>query len=113
VFDRLYRRARRYDASMLVLRVLAVDRELLPADQRRHRPSRWRCGVVVSTKVSKSAVRRNRLRRRLHAHLLALPLAPPSPRWLLLSVRPNDSPPDERRLLGECTDLLRQAGLLP
>jgi ribonuclease P protein component len=68
--------------------------------------------VVVSSKVSKLAVRRNRLRRLVHAHLLRHPPAPPKPLWLLITLKPGCLDQDEDQLLGECSHLLRQAGLL-
>jgi ribonuclease P protein component len=113
VFERLYRRARRYDSPSLVLRVMPADPNLPPRGSRPDPPGSWRCGVVISAKVSKSAVCRNRLRRRLHAHLLSLPLRPAAPTWMLISLRPGIPQQDPHRLLGECTHVLRQAGLLP
>jgi len=113
VFEQLYRRGRRYESPLLVLRVLAADETLLPPEQRRHPASPWRCCVVVSTKVSKRAVQRNRLRRLLHGHLLALAPESCNPRWLLLSLRPGSQAAEPDLLLGECTDLLRRAGLTP
>jgi ribonuclease P protein component len=115
VFEQLYRRGRRYESPLLVLRVMAADETLLPPEQRRHPASSWRCAVVVSTKVSKRAVQRNRLRRLLHGHLLACSpeSATPTPRWLLISLRPGSQAAEPDLLLGECTDLLRRAGLTP
>jgi ribonuclease P protein component len=68
--------------------------------------------VVISSKVSKLAVRRNRLRRLLHEHLLGNPPVPASPHWLLISLKPGSLEFGDQHLLGECTQLLRQAGLL-
>jgi ribonuclease P protein component len=113
IFDRIYRTGRRIHGTHLVLRVLAADQTLLPPDSRSHSPSGWRCGVVVSGKVSKLAVRRNRLRRLLQAHLLReLPATAGSlpPQWLLLSLRPGCADLDPDVLLGECSQLLRKAG---
>jgi len=112
-FDRLYRKGRRYETGSVVLRLVDAEPDLLPAADRRNPPSDWRCGVVVSSKVSKRAVRRNRLRRLLHAHLLSLRPRGGQPVWLLLSLRPGSERLPPRRLLGECTDVLRQAGLTP
>ena len=69
--------------------------------------------MVVSGKVSRRAVVRNRLRRRLHAHLLAHPPSGGAPLWLLLSLRPGSAELSTDALLGECDDLLRRAGLTP
>jgi len=78
--------------------------------------------VVVSSKVHKRSVQRNRLRRLLHGHLLGnlcglgtsaaqAPGRPPL--WLLISLKPGSAERDPRDLLGECTQLLQQAGLFP
>lgn len=113
VFERLHRRARRLHGTALVLRVLPASAELLSPPDRAAAPSPWRCGVVVSGKVSRRAVVRNRLRRRIHNHLLAHPPQVAEPLWLLLSLRPGCAELPADVLLGECSDLLRRAGLLP
>ena len=112
-FDRLYRRGRRFEGQWLVLRLLNAEPALLAAADRLHAASPWRCGVVVSSKVHKRAVRRNRLRRLLHEQLRSQPPQPSRPQWLLLSLRPGSAEAGEERLLGECRQLLHQAGLLP
>jgi ribonuclease P protein component len=114
VFDRVYQKGRRVHGSFLVLRVLDALPPLLPAEQRACPPSPWRCGVVVSSKVHKRSVRRNRLRRLLHAHLLAQPIeAGERSLWLLLSLKPGSADLPSQALLGECSQLLHQAGLTP
>lgn len=114
VFDRVYQKGRRFHGPFLVLRVLEAQPQLLPAQQRGHLPSPWRCGVVVSSKVHKRAVRRNRLRRLLHSHLLIQPPAESERSlWLLLSLKPGSADLPPEALLGECSQLLHQAGLTP
>ena len=122
VFERLLRQGRRFHADAMVLRVLPADSSLLEPRDRDQPASPWRCGVVVSGKVSKRAVVRNRMRRQLHALLLqTLAVQAPAaaaakaaaPLWLLLSLRPGSAELDSGRLLGECSDLLRRAGLTP
>ncbi|MFM7314620.1 MAG: ribonuclease P protein component [Cyanobium sp.] len=112
-FERLYRRGRRYQGEWLMLRLMHAEPALLSREERQHGASPWRCGIVVSSKVHKRAVRRNRLRRLLQEELRSRPPQPGSPRWLLLSLRPGSAEAPEARLLGECRDLLHQAGLLP
>jgi ribonuclease P protein component len=114
VFDQVYQKGRRFHGPFLVLRILDALPHLLPPEQRRCPPSPWRCGVVVSTKVHKRAVRRNRLRRLLQAHLLATPIGPADRcLWLLLSLKPGSADLPSQVLLGECSQLLHQAGLTP
>lgn len=118
-FDLLHRRGKRHDSDHLVLRVVQADpRRLSPPLQRWENldpgARRCRCGVVISSKVSKRSVKRNRLRRALHQHLRSRLEGDPglADRWLLLSLRPSaaDAGPG---LLEECDRLLKKAGLLP
>jgi ribonuclease P protein component len=98
----------------LALRWLPARPDLLPRSQRAHAPSAWRAGVVVSTKVHKRAVQRNRLRRLLHRLLVSLPIAGPDRAvWLLISLKPGSAERDSSELLGECQHLLQRAGLTP
>jgi ribonuclease P protein component len=97
----------------MLLRLLDQVPSLLPPSDRARPPSPWRCAVVVSAKVSKRAVQRNRLRRLLHAHLSQCAPAPARPQWLLLTLRPGAAEAESHRLLKECTNVLRQAGLIP
>ena len=114
MFDRIYQKGRKVHGPFLVLRILEAQPHLLPPEQRVAPVSPWRCGVVVSSKVHKRAVQRNRLRRLLHTHLLAHPLATPAtPLWLLLSLKPGSADRTPQALLGECSQLLHQAGLTP
>ena len=62
-FDLLYQKGRKFHGPFLLLRLIEARPELLPPPQRLAPASAWRCGVVVSSKVSKRAVRRNRIRR--------------------------------------------------
>jgi len=109
----MYRQGRRLHGTSMVLRVLQADPALLPPCHRHRPPSPWRCGVVVSAKVSKRAVQRNRLRRLLQAHLISQPPVPRTPLWLLFSLKPGSLEMDPHHLLGECSDLMRKAGLHP
>lgn len=112
VFDALYRRGRQLHSPHLSLRWHPAKVSLEPAADRGHGPSDWRCGVVISSKVHKRAVRRNRLRRLLHGHLTSLEIASPQgPVWLLLSVKPGGADHGHDALLEECQELLQRAGL--
>jgi ribonuclease P protein component len=97
----------------MVLRVISEDPRLLRPELRRHPTRCCRCALVISSKVSKRAVRRNRLRRLLHHHLRQQlehreDLAG---RWVLISLRPEASQADPSQLLEECDSLLNCAGL--
>ncbi|QNI71364.1 ribonuclease P protein component [Cyanobium sp. NS01] len=112
VFDALYRRGRQLHSPHLSLRWHPVKPALEPAAERGHAQSPWRCGVVISSKVHKRAVRRNHLRRLLHNHLTNQGIAPcQGPIWLLLSLKPGSVDREDDALLEECEQLLHRAGL--
>ena len=99
----------------MVLRWMPAQPHLLNPDPRDANASSCRLGVVVSSKVSKRAVQRNRLRRLLHGHVSGLlrQLPPDRGQWLLISLKPGSETADPAALLGECSSLLAQAGLQP
>ena len=109
-FERLYRRGRRVNGPNLTVRWVQADPDLLPAG-RHGETSLWRCGVVVSSKVSKKAVQRNRLRRAVHGHLVRSHLNPSSPVWILISFKPGSIARPQAQLLEECSMLLRKMGM--
>jgi ribonuclease P protein component len=116
VFDRLYQKGQRHHGSLMVLRCLNAQPELLKPDPRDHSPNSCRLAVVVSSKVSKRSVRRNQLRRLFHSHLTAAVRALPDQacgRWLLISLKPGSAEASDEALLGECSQLLAKAGLWP
>jgi ribonuclease P protein component len=110
-FDFLYQQGRRHHGGLMVVRVADGRPGLLKTSA----ASAWRCAVVISSKVSKRAVRRNKLRRLLHEHLMQT--LPPRPTdrttWLLISLKPGCADAEPAALLGECDQLLQQAGLRP
>jgi len=117
-FDHLHRKGRRHHGSQMVLRVVDARTKLLKpglAAAELHFPNsrRCRCAVVISSKVSKRSVVRNRLRRQLHNHLRDRLERQPDlgQHWILLSLKPGAADA-EAPLLEECDRLLKDAGLL-
>jgi ribonuclease P protein component len=113
-FDHLYRKGRRFHGTYLVLRSVVGEPSLLRTPLAQVPLHGCRCAVVVSTKVSKRSVRRNRLRRLLHGWLnerCGHWTADPNGLWLLLSLKPGCVEASPEALLGECSELFRKAGL--
>ena len=119
-FDHLHQKGKRFHGTLMVLRKASAHHSLLkrPAtpggSDSRPRSRACRVAVVISSKVSKRAVIRNRLRRLLHDHLRSkFEHAPEhSSVWLLVSLKPGAATEDHD-LLEECDRLLVQAGLKP
>ena len=97
----------------MVIRTMHGDPLLLRPQLRRLAVQDCRCAVVISSKVHKRAVRRNRLRRLLHAHLRQRleQRSDLAGQWLLVSLRPGSADADDPQLLEECDSLLNAAGL--
>ena len=112
-FNRLHRTGRRHHGQLLVLRVVQAEVRLLRPELRRQPDVSCRCALVISSKVSKRAVKRNRLRRRLHDHLRQRLESRQdlAGLWLLFSLCPEAGEVDPSQLLKECDSLLRDAGL--
>jgi ribonuclease P protein component len=116
VFDHLYREGVRHHGQWMVLRITPPRNDLLRPDLQGRPPSACRCAVVISAKVSKRAVERNRLRRLLHGHLVLRCRAltgQEGSRWLLLSLKQGSAAAASTDLLGECSQLMQKAGLRP
>ena len=117
-FNHLHRRGKRFHSTLLVLRTAPARNEylnrsaVLKPSSSVAKSARCRVAVVVSSKVSKRAVVRNPLRRRLHDHLRSRFEQAPEygSVWLLLSLKPGVAP-ESHALLEECDRLLEQAGL--
>ena len=117
-FNHLHRRGKRFHSTLLVLRTAPARNEylnrsaVLKPSSSVAKSARCRVAVVISSKVSKRAVVRNRLHRRLHDHLRSRFEQAPEygSVWLLLSLKPGVAP-ESHALLEECDRLLEQAGL--
>ena len=117
-FDHLHRRGQRFHGALMVLRRVSARHSLLKHSSAApiSGPAATTCrvAVVISNKVSKRAVVRNRLRRQLHDHLRTrFEHAPEhATTWLLVSLKPG-AVAEEHDLLEECDRLLKEAGLKP
>ena len=120
LFDYLYQKSRRYyGGSLLVLRVATANPLLLRSSEQAA-TSEFRLAVVISSKVSKRAVVRNRLRRQFHQAFVDMcknwenpdhPCLQPQS-WLLLSLKPEAGNASCNDLLREWQAVLHQAGFL-
>ncbi len=114
-FDHLHRRGQRFHGSLMTLRKASAMPRLLRRDCRpveeKGATAVCRCAVVVSSKVSKRAVVRNRLRRLLHDHLREHfeQSFQHANTWVLISLKPGAEAKDAP-VLEECDRLLQQAG---
>ncbi len=113
-FDHLHRSGIRYHSPSMVLRVVEARPQLLKSTTPPLQTDCCRCAITISSKVSKKAVTRNRLRRLFHDHLKKRLFQANkfSNTWALISLKPISSKKSHNPLLEECDKLLHEAGLL-
>ncbi|WP_320674233.1 ribonuclease P protein component [Prochlorococcus sp. MIT 1341] len=113
-FYHLNKTGKRFHGNSMVLRVVKAKPNLLKPDHRKVATSKCQLAVAISTKVSKRAVIRNRMRRLFHNHLRGKLTNPQdnSSHWALLSLKPNSLNEQEKKLLEECDRLFFAAGLI-
>ncbi|WP_017305812.1 ribonuclease P protein component [Spirulina subsalsa] len=109
-FQAVYERGKTYRGRYLVLKVLSV-----PPPTRQGKPPLplpTLIGIAVGKKVSKKAVRRNRIKRQIRAILQPLlPLLSPGLK-LIVIVKPNANPCEYEHFLRELKELLLGAKVL-
>lgn len=114
-FEALYRKGRRFSSSHLLLRVLRPPPwAIAPAadSPTPHLGPSPRLGIVVSQKVSKRAVVRNRIRRQIQGAMQGLlPQLQPGLR-LLITAKPPAVECDYYKFLQELRQLLSDAEVL-
>lgn len=101
-FKAIYERGRRLSTPHFLLRFQAEGPSELPS----------RFGVVVSTKVHKRSVRRNRIRRQIHAVLIALGDRLQPGYRCVITVRAAALDCDYGQILQELEQLLLKANIL-
>lgn len=106
-FTRVYQRGRKAISPHLVLRILSF--EFYPdGGQHGCQSACCRVGFVVSQKVSKRAVIRNQVKRRLRAAIATLIKDLPSHLWIVVNVRPGSDQCNYDEFLRELRQLLIQ-----
>ena len=113
-FNRLHRAGIRFQGRFMALRIVQGKKYLLKKDLQLHSDEHCRLAVVISNKVSKRSVRRNRLRRTLHNRLKSMLRfrTDLQGQWLLFSLTPSAGDANVEILFEECDSLLRSAGVI-
>ncbi len=113
-FEHLYRDGSRFHSQSITIRVIEAKSNLLKHQPKSSQTSGYKFAVAISSKVSKRAVHRNKIRRKIHDHLsLRFRLKRPKANsWVLISLKPQALCRDSSILLEECDFLLRKSGLI-
>ena len=111
-FDYIHKSAKRYKGVSMILKVTIANKNLINYKDAGSLNNSCRCAISISNKVSKKAVIRNRLRRRIHNHLKEKFYKENkfSNYWALISLSPNCIDKDTTILIKECDKLFIDAG---
>ena len=115
-FDYIHKNSVRYHGKLMTLKIAKPNREILIS----HKITKstdgsdsLRFAIAISKKISKRAVKRNRIRRILQEHLLKNFSKENNhkPYWLLVNLKSGDFCNDEKELLKEFQNLIFKSGL--
>ncbi len=113
-FNHLKRKGLRFHSQSMLLSVAKAKPALLQPQKKDQNSCICRCAVAISTKVSKRAVTRNKIRRIIHDHLRSKleHSQKGAGHWALFILKPNSSQKKMSPLLDECDTLLTKAGFI-
>ena len=113
-FDYVYKNAVRYYGELMTFRVAKSDPEILFSHKIPEASDNFRVSIVISKKVAKKAVERNKIRRFLQEWLLTnlRKTNNHKPYWLLVNLKDGNAHNDKTKLLLEFQTLMFKSGLI-
>ena len=113
-FNYIYKNSITYHGKLMIFKVAKSNPEILLTHKLKNTSNKFRVAIVISKKVSKKAVERNRLRRILQEWLLTniKKINNHKPYWLLVNLKFIDICNDQSRLLEEFQNLMFKSHLI-
>ena len=113
-FDYIHRNSKKYHGKLMTFRVARSNPEILLSHKLSKTKNNLRIAIVISKKVSKKAVERNKIRRILQEWLLRniQKINNHKPYWLLVNLKFGDFCNDRGRLLEEFQNLMYKSRLI-
>ena len=107
-FEYIHKNSVKYHGKLMTFKVAKSNPEILLSHKFRNTPNNLKVAIAISTKVSKKAVDRNKIRRILQGWLLQniQKINNHKPYWLLVNLKIGDFCNDESRLLEEFQNLM-------
>ena len=112
-FDYIHKNSLKYHGKLMTLKIAKPNHEILISHKSTYGLDSLRFAIAISKKISKRAVKRNRIRRILQEHLLKNFSKENNhkPYWLLVNLKAGDFYNDKIKLLEEFQFLLSKSGL--
>ena len=112
-FDYIHKNSVKYYGKFMTLKIAKSNPNILISHKKINSLNNFKFAIAISKKVSKKAVVRNKIRRKLHDCLLKnfSQNNNHKPYWLLVNLKSGDSYIDELKLLEEFKHLIFKSGL--
>ena len=113
-FNYIYKNSTTYHGKLMTFKVAKSNPEILLTHKLKNTSNKFRVAIVISKKVSKKAVERNRLRRILQEWLLTniKKINNHKPYWLIVNLKYRDFCNDKSILLEEFQNLMFKSHLI-
>ena len=112
-FDYIYKNSKRYFGKFMDLRIAKPNEKIHNSHKLSTSPYQFKMAVIISKKVSKSSVTRNKIRRLLHQYFIdnLHNINNHIPYWLIVNLKPGDSHGYEKAIVEEFQLLISKAVL--
>ena len=113
-FNYIHKNSITYHGKLMTFKIARSNPEILLTHKLTNNSNKFRIAIAVSTKVSKKAVERNKLRRILQEWLLTniQKINNHKPYWLLVNLKIGDFCNDRSKLLEEFQNLMFKSHLI-
>ena len=113
-FSYIHKNSIKYTGKLMTFKVARSNPDILLSHKVANNPNKFRVAIVISKKVSKKAVDRNKTRRILQEWLLTniKKINNHKPYWLLVNLRYEDFYNDKNKLLEEFQNLMFKSHLI-
>ena len=113
-FDYIHKNSFKYNGELMTLKVARSNPEILLSHKFSNASDKLRIAFVISKKVSKKAVDRNKIRRILQEWLIKniQKIHNHKPYWLLVNLKGRNLRNDKNRLLEEFQNLMFKSRLI-
>tara|TARA_B100001029_G_C14842089_1_gene328917 strand:+ start:46 stop:432 length:387 start_codon:yes stop_codon:yes gene_type:complete len=112
-FDYIHKNSVKFYGKLMTIKIAKSNPKILVAHKKTDNLNNFKIAIAISKKVSKKAVERNRLRRKLQDCLLKNFRKENNhkPYWLLVNLKVGNFYNDEQKLLKEFQNLIFKSGL--
>ena len=113
-FNYIHKNSTKYHGKLMSFKLAKSNPEILLSHKQKNKPNNLRVAIVISKKVSKKAVDRNKIRRMLQDYLLTniQKINNHKPYWLLVNLKIGDFCNDKNKLLEEFQNLMFKSRLI-